>query len=103
MLDSAVERNKFRSNTGAESCTLIQTHKKIQEFPLVLMGKGYWQPLLDFLHKQLIAAGTIDAADADRFFVTDSAEEAVQAIKERALRQFGLTYGPRIKRRWFLG
>jgi hypothetical protein len=35
--------------------------------------------------------------------VTDSAEEAVQLVRDAALRQFGLTYGPKIKRRWFLG
>src|ERR1700687_2991816 len=30
-----------------ETATLIQT-RKIEDFPLVLMGKNYWQPLLDF-------------------------------------------------------
>jgi uncharacterized protein (TIGR00730 family) len=84
-----------------ETATLIQT-QKIQEFPLVLMGKDYWQPLLDFLRKQLIAAGTIDPSDADRFLVTDSAQEAVDSIRDKAMHQFGLTYGPRIKRRWYL-
>lgn len=37
-----------------------------------------------------------------RIFVTDSAEEAVESIKQTAMRQFGLTYGPRMKRRWYL-
>jgi hypothetical protein len=27
----------------------------------------------------------------------------VQLVRDAALRQFGLTYGPKIKRRWFLG
>ena len=31
-----------------ETATLIQTHK-IKDFPLILVGKEYWQPLLDFL------------------------------------------------------
>jgi uncharacterized protein (TIGR00730 family) len=85
-----------------ETATLIQT-RKIQEFPLVLMGKDYWQPLLDFLRGRLIAAGTIDTADNERILVTDSAEEAVASVTEVGLRRFGLTYGPRLKRRWFLG
>jgi hypothetical protein len=35
--------------------------------------------------------------------VTDSADEAVETIRERAMKQFGLTYGPRAKPRWWLG
>jgi uncharacterized protein (TIGR00730 family) len=84
-----------------ETATLIQTHK-IKDFPLVLVGKEYWQPLLDFLHGRLVESKTIDRIDAERILVTDSAEEAVQWAHDAALRQFGLSYGPKIKRRWFL-
>jgi predicted Rossmann-fold nucleotide-binding protein len=66
------------------------------------MGKDFWQPLLDFMGSRLQAERTIDSGDIERFLVTDSAEEAVQSIKDIALSRFGLTYGPRIKRRWFL-
>jgi hypothetical protein len=45
----------------------------------------------------------IDPSDYERILVTDSPEEAVRWVTEVALRQFGLTYGPRAKRRWFLG
>jgi uncharacterized protein (TIGR00730 family) len=85
-----------------ETATLIQT-EKIQNFPLVLMGKEFWGPLLDFLRGRLIQSRTIDPIDAERILVTDSPEEAVGSIKDVALREFGLTYGPKIKRRWFLG
>lgn len=84
-----------------ETATLIQT-QKIQDFPLVLMGRDYWRPLLDFLRDRLLAERTIDPADAGRILVTDSAEEAVESIRGVAVRQFGLTYGPRLKRRWWL-
>ena len=40
---------------------------------------------------------------AARFLVTDSAAEAVEAITDVAMRQFGLTYGPRLRRRWYFG
>jgi uncharacterized protein (TIGR00730 family) len=83
------------------TATLIQTHK-IKDFPLILVGKEYWRPLLDFLRGRLVEAKTIDRSDAERILVTDSAEEAVQLAQETALRQFGLSYGPRIKRRSFL-
>jgi uncharacterized protein (TIGR00730 family) len=84
-----------------ETATLIQTHK-IKDFPLVLVGKEYWQPLLDFLHDRLVESKTIDRIDAERILVTDSAAEAVRLAQDAALRQFGLSYGPNIQRRWYL-
>jgi predicted Rossmann-fold nucleotide-binding protein len=84
-----------------EVATLVQTGK-IKQFPLALVGREYWRPLLDFLHERLIAAATIDPEDYKRLLVTDSPEEAVASVTETALTRFGLTYGPRAKRRWFL-
>jgi uncharacterized protein (TIGR00730 family) len=84
-----------------ETATLIQTHK-IKDFPLILVGKEYWQPLLDFLRGRLVGAKTIDPIDAEHIRVTDSAEEAVAWAQDAAVRQFGLFYGPKIKRRWWL-
>ncbi|HEV3118187.1 MAG TPA: TIGR00730 family Rossman fold protein [Gemmataceae bacterium] len=85
-----------------ETATLIQTGK-IQDFPLVLMGKEFWQPLLDSMRDRLVANKTIDPADAQRIVVTDSAEEAVNSIRHIAMQRFGLTYAGKIKRRWWLG
>jgi len=59
-----------------ETATLIQTGK-IDHFPLVLMGREYWQPLLDFIRDRLIANATIDPRDYDLLHVTDSPEEAI--------------------------
>jgi uncharacterized protein (TIGR00730 family) len=84
-----------------EVATLIQT-RKIQQFPLILMGREFWQPLLDFLRGRLVAGEMIDPTDYQRFLVTDSPEEAARSVTEVARNQFGLTYGPRAKRRWFL-
>jgi len=84
-----------------ETATLIQTHK-IKDFPLVMVGKDYWRPLLDFLRGRLVESKTIDRIDAERILVTDSADEAVQLAQDAAVRQFGLSYRPKIKRRWFL-
>jgi uncharacterized protein (TIGR00730 family) len=85
-----------------ETATLIQT-QKIREFPLILMGSVFWRPLQDFLDKRLVAEGTCDRQDVDRLIVTDSPGDAVRAITDVAVRQFGLTYGPRLRRRWALG
>jgi uncharacterized protein (TIGR00730 family) len=85
-----------------ETATLMQTHK-MQEFPLVLIGVDFWQPLLDFFENRLVAEGTCERQDVDRIIVTDSPRQAVGAVTEVALRQFGLTPAPHFRRRWFLG
>jgi uncharacterized protein (TIGR00730 family) len=85
-----------------ELVTLVQT-RKIQDFPLVLMGVEFWQPLVDFMRDRLLARHTIDTEDVERILVTDSAEQAVQSITDVAMQRFGLTYGPKARRRWFLG
>jgi hypothetical protein len=85
-----------------ETTTLIQTGK-IEEFPLVLIGRDFWRPMLEFMQARLIREGTIDPSDTDRFVVTDSPEEAVAAITGIAMRRFHLSYGPRLKRKWVFG
>lgn len=72
-----------------ETATLIQTGK-VEGFPLVLMGREFWQPMLDFLRNRLIAGATIEVADFDRILVTDDPNEAAEWIAEAAEEQFGL-------------
>lgn len=85
-----------------EIATLIQTGK-VHDFPLVLMGRDYWQPLIDFMRLTMVPHGTISASDIDRVLVSDSPKEVVESITDVAMRRFGLTYGPRIRRSWLLG
>ncbi len=85
-----------------ETAVLIQTHK-IQNFPLVLLGKEYWEPLRALIRDRLLASNAIGPKDPDLFFLTDSPEEAVTLIRDRAMNQFGLTYGPRVRRLRWLG
>jgi len=85
-----------------EIATLVQTGK-VSEFPIVLVGREYWRPLIDFVRNRLLVEGTIDPGDEQRLQVTDSPEEAVDLVAGVAMRRFGLTYGPRARRRWYLG
>lgn len=86
-----------------ETATLIQTGK-IKNFPLILMGRDFWMPMLDFMRERLIKHGTIDAEDYERLIITDSPQEAVQRITEVATSDFGFTWKKRKpKPRWFLG
>jgi uncharacterized protein (TIGR00730 family) len=84
------------------TATLIQT-RKIEDFPLVLMGIDYWSPMLDFVRGRLLKEHTIDAEDLGHIRLTDNVEEAVNSVTDIGLKQFGLSYGPKIKRRWWLG
>ena len=84
-----------------ETAVLIQTGK-IRDFPLVLMGQEFWQPLLDFIETRLVREGVVDPGDPKRLTVTDSVEEAVAVIVDAATRRFGLSYRPPIRRRWLL-
>jgi uncharacterized protein (TIGR00730 family) len=85
-----------------EIATLVQTGK-VQNFPLVFIGVEYWDPLLRFFRERMIPEGTIDQADFDRFVVTDSPDEAMAHIAEAVIKQFGFTWRPKTKPRWFLG
>ncbi|RMH00054.1 MAG: TIGR00730 family Rossman fold protein [Chloroflexi bacterium] len=62
-----------------EALTLIQTGK-VQSFPVVLFDTAYWQGLLEWLRKTMLAQGKISAPDLDLMLVTDSPEEAVSFI-----------------------
>jgi uncharacterized protein (TIGR00730 family) len=84
-----------------EVAVLIQTGK-MSDFPIVLLGVEHWKPLLGYLRDRLVRAGTIDAADVNRLVLTDSPEEAASLVRDRGLANFGLTYGPRVRPRWWL-
>ena len=64
-----------------EALTLIQT-KRIKSFPLILMGSDYWQGLLDWLKKTMLAEGKIQPADLELIQVIDDPEEVVKHIKK---------------------
>ncbi len=71
-----------------ETMTLIQTGK-LKNFPIILMGKDFWQPLMDFLYK-MADEGMINPEDPELIFFTDSVEEAKAHLQRHAVRQFRL-------------
>lgn len=63
-----------------EIVTLIQT-KKISKIPVVLYGKDFWTPFLQFVETTLLKKyNTIDAEDMDLFHLVDSVDEAFAYI-----------------------
>lgn len=71
-----------------EALTLIQTGK-IRDFPIVVMGTDYWGELTTLLEK-MARLGMIGADDLGLLYVTDSVEEAIAHIREKAIEPFGL-------------
>ncbi len=82
-----------------EALTLIQT-KKIKNFPIVLMGKDYYKPLIDYL-EMMVRVGTVSPSDLQLLMVTDSVVEAMVHIEMYAVEKFGLKRVP--KRFWMFG
>ena len=62
-----------------EALTLIQT-KKIQDFPVILIGSDYWAGLLDWIRGTLLVESAIHASDVDLLRVTDDPSEACRII-----------------------
>jgi len=71
-----------------EALTLIQT-KKVENFPVILIGVEYWQPLVMMLDR-LAAAGAIAPADRDLVLVTDDLDLAMRHHEVHAIERVGL-------------
>lgn len=81
-----------------ETLTLVQTGV-IHQFPVVLMGRDYYQPLMDYM-KAMIRAGTISGNDLQLVCLTDDVAEARQHIQTYVQKHYTV-----IKRRkplWWL-
>nr|MBA2449544.1 TIGR00730 family Rossman fold protein [Chloroflexota bacterium] len=62
-----------------EALTLIQT-KKIKHFPVFLVGRTYWQGLLDWVKATMLAEAKINATDLDLLVCTDDPAEVEQIV-----------------------
>ena len=64
-----------------ETLTLIQTNK-INKIPLVIVGKEFWTPLIEWFETTLVDENKINASDFQFFKLVDSSEEAMKHILE---------------------
>jgi len=67
-----------------EIATLVETGK-LHSFPVILIGRDYWEPLFTFLRERLLAEGMIASADLALLQLVDTAEEALERIRAQAL------------------
>lgn len=82
-----------------EALTLIQT-KKMPDIPVVLMGRKYWEPLLEQV-EFMEEMKTISEMDDEIFFITDDPDEAMEWLKNHID-----MHAPRRKKfkpQWWLG
>ncbi len=64
-----------------EALTLIQT-KKIDKFPVILVGKEYWKGLVNWLEEKLLKTNKIDKNDLIIFKIVDTSKEVIEILNE---------------------
>lgn len=75
-----------------EALTLIQT-KKIQAFPIFMMGTEYWKGLMDWIKTRMVEEKCISEEDLDLIHLTDDPQEVADEIerhfqRDRSVRNF---------------
>jgi uncharacterized protein (TIGR00730 family) len=69
-----------------EALTLIQT-KKINAFPIYLMGKSYWQGMIDWITTTPLSTGCVSNLDLNLLQITDDPEEVANGIERHYQRK----------------
>jgi uncharacterized protein (TIGR00730 family) len=69
-----------------EALTLVQTGK-VRNFPIVLVGRPYWDGLLQWIKDRLLAEGTISPQDLELVRSSDDPQEVVELVSRGASRQ----------------
>jgi uncharacterized protein (TIGR00730 family) len=64
-----------------EAITLVQT-KRVEPFPVILVGREYWKGLLHWINSTLLPHRTIDKKDLEIFRVADTPKDIVSIIRE---------------------
>lgn len=63
-----------------EALTLIQT-KRIPFFPIIVVGREYWEGLIEWLKDSMLANQCISAPDLKIFHFVDKPEEVVEVVR----------------------
>ena len=64
-----------------ESITLVQT-RKVNRFPVILMGKEYWGGLLDWIKNKMLLDGNIGQPDLDLISLTDDPKVSAKIVAD---------------------
>jgi hypothetical protein len=69
-----------------EVATLVQTGK-IEPFPLILVGKHFWGPLVEWMKEHMVGGSYIHSADPELFRIVDTPQEVLALVKHAAKAQ----------------
>ena len=64
-----------------EALTLVQT-QKLANFPIILVGKSYWQGMIDWISTAMVEEGNIGADEMQLFKVVDTVSAAVNIVED---------------------
>jgi uncharacterized protein (TIGR00730 family) len=64
-----------------EVITLVQTGK-MKDSPMILVGKAYWNGLIEWVKTAMLEEGNISPEDVDLFHIVDTADEVVSYVNE---------------------
>ncbi|WP_277073627.1 TIGR00730 family Rossman fold protein [Simonsiella muelleri] len=64
-----------------ECLTQVQT-RKVARCPIILVGREFWQGLMDWIQKQLMARNLINQHELDYLYLTDDADEIVDILQK---------------------
>ena len=62
-----------------EALTLVQT-LKVKPFPIILVGRPFWQGLIEWMQDRMVAEGCLSAAELNLFELVVDANQAAQVI-----------------------
>ena len=62
-----------------EAFTLLQT-SKVNKFPIILVGRQYWEGLINWIKDKLLTENNISAEDLELFEVVDTKEEVMDCL-----------------------
>lgn len=62
-----------------EAMVLVQT-SKVTQFPIILVDRAFWAPMLDWIKNTMVAEGLVSPGDLDIIDLADTPEEAVAKV-----------------------
>jgi len=66
----------------AEAVTLIQTGR-LRHFPIILVGREYWEPFLKWIRDQMFKEGTVRPDEFNILSIVDTEDEMMDVIDAR--------------------
>lgn len=78
-------------NEFTEILTLVQT-KLTKKMPIVLIGKDYWGPVMDWINNCACKNGLISLEDTSLFSVTDDIDEAFELLKVKCVKTLSVIH-----------